>query len=325
MDYQAALSLLYGRVNYEQRSPRPSDLKLDRMHALLRRLGEPHRRLRVVHVAGSKGKGSTAAMLASVLHRAGYRTGLFTSPHLGRIEERVQIEGQPISPEEFAALAGELAPAVRYLDDRLAEGSRPTFFELVTAVGLLASAGRRVDVAVLEVGLGGGFASTNVVAEPLACVITSISFDHTQQLGNTLASIAREKAGIVKPRAPTVSGATAEEARAVIAEVCRRRRSPLAELGRDFHYRYEPGLVTGPATRTPRVAVTTAARACPALELGLLGEHQAANAAVALATVERLRERGLRVDDAAVAAGLAGVNWPARLEVVGRSPWAVLD
>jgi dihydrofolate synthase/folylpolyglutamate synthase len=326
MDHAAALAFLDGRVNYEQRSPRPSDLKLDRMHALLRLLDDPHRRLRVVHVAGSKGKGSTSAMLAEVLRRGGYRVGLFTSPHLCRIEERIQIDGQPIMAEEFAALVTDLAPAVAVLDHRYPEqGSRLTFFEVVTALGFLAFVRRRVDVAVLEVGLGGRFDSTNVVRKPLACLITSISFDHVQQLGNTLARIAREKAGIVKPGAVTVSGATAPEAREVIADVCRQRRSPLLELGRDFRYRYEPGLVTNLTTIAPRVEVATARGTWPTMELGLLGEHQAENAAVVVATVERLRDQGLRLDDEAVAAGLAQVTWPARLEVVGRSPLVVLD
>src|SRR5262249_22185568 len=150
-------------------------------------------------------------------------------------------------------------------------------------------------------------------------------FDHTQQLGNTLASIAREKAGIVKPGRPTVSGVREPEARQVIVEVCRERQAPLLELGRDFHYAYEPGQVTAAGDRPPRVRVTTGRRAWPVLEVGLLGEHQAANAAVAVAAVEELREAGLAVDDAAVAAGLASVRWPARLEVVGRRPLVVLD
>src|SRR5262245_16393875 len=179
------------------------------MRSLLARLGQPHRNLRIIHVAGSKGKGSTSAMLAAVLRQAGYRTGLFTSPHLCRIEERVQIDGEPISRAEFAQAAADLVPATSVLESRSGEPqSRPTFFELVTALGFLAFVRRRVDVAVVEVGLGGRFDSTNVVRKPMACLITSISFDHTQQLGNTLASIAREKAGIVKPGSVTVSGAT---------------------------------------------------------------------------------------------------------------------
>jgi dihydrofolate synthase/folylpolyglutamate synthase len=289
------------------------------MRALLHRLGDPHRRLHLLHVAGSKGKGSTAAMLAAILRRAGYRTGLFTSPHLCRVEERLQVDGVPIGAGELTELLDDIRAAVR-----ASPPLEPTFFEIATAAGFLHFVRRRVDAAVVEVGLGGRFDSTNV-CRPDVALITSISFDHTQQLGNRLASIAREKAGIVKPGVPTVSGVTAAEARQVIERVCRERGAPLCQLGIDFHYRYEPGRVTAESVRRPRVEVTTRRRTWPVLELGLLGEHQAANAAVALACVEHLQARGWHVGDAAVAAGLAGVDWLARLEVVGRRPLVVLD
>src|SRR5262249_10536539 len=152
-----------------------------------------------------------------------------------------------------------------------------TFFEVATCAGFLHFLRRRVDVAVVEVGLGGRFDSTNV-CQPLVSLITSISFDHTRQLGNRLASIAREKAGIVKPGRPAVSGATGTEARAVIERTCRERRAPLRQLGVDFHYHYEPGRVTQDGDRRPRVQVVTDRRTWPLLQLGLLGDHQAANA-----------------------------------------------
>jgi dihydrofolate synthase/folylpolyglutamate synthase len=291
------------------------------MRALLARLDDPHKRLRILHVAGSKGKGSTSAMLASVLRRAGYRVGLFTSPHLCRVEERFQVDGQPISAPELTTLLNEVRSA---LAPRSSKPLMPTFFEVATAVGLLHFVRRRVDAAVLEVGLGGRFDSTNVCL-PAVALITSISFDHTRQLGNRLASIAREKAGIVKPGRPAVSGATAPEARTVIEQVCRQRGAPLHQLGRDFHYAYETGRVTPSGGSPPRVRVTTWKRSWPALELGLLGEHQAANAAVAIACMEQLRAEGWHLPDAAVAAGLAEVSWPARMEVVGRRPLVVLD
>jgi dihydrofolate synthase/folylpolyglutamate synthase len=320
--YDDALAFWYGRINYEQRSPKPGDLKLDRMRALLRRLGDPHHRLRIVHVAGSKGKGSTAAMLAAVLTRAGYRSGLFTSPHLVRVEERIQFDGQPITPDELTALLGDVRAALAS-----APGLEPTFFEVATALGFLHFWRRRADAAVIEVGLGGRFDSTNV-CRPALAVITSISLDHTQQLGDRVASIAAEKAGIIKPGRPVVSGATAPEARAVIERVARARRAPLSQLGADFHYDCTPGRVTADGTRMPRLRVTTGPsprHEWPEMELGLLGDHQAANAAVAVRCVEVLRQQGWHVGDAAVAAGLAGVRWPARLEVVGRRPLVVLD
>jgi dihydrofolate synthase/folylpolyglutamate synthase len=316
----------YGLINYEQRQPGADDFKLDRMRGLLAALGDPHHRLRVVHVAGSKGKGSTSAMLAAVLQRAGYRTGLFTSPHLCRVEERFQVDGRPISADELTTLLGE----VREVVERGRSGApgsalgTPTFFEVATAVGFLHFVRRRAEVAVVEVGLGGRLDSTNV-CRPVVTAITSISHDHTRLLGSRLASIAREKAGILKPGRPAVSGATVHEARAVIEQVSRARGAPLWQLGVDFHYRYEPGQVTAAGVRRPRVEVRTQKRRWPVLELNLLGEHQAANGAVALACVERLREQGWHIPDAAVAAGLAEVSWPARMEVVGGRPLVVLD
>src|SRR3954451_7397502 len=160
MTYDEALAFWYGRVNYERSSPQPDDLKLDRMRALLHRLGDPQERLRTVHVAGSKGKGSTCAMLASVLRCAGYRTGLFTSPHLVDVRERIQIDGELISEDELATLMAEIRPAAETLE---AEGQPPTFFEVGTALGFLHFLRRGCDIAVIEVGLGGRFDSTNVL------------------------------------------------------------------------------------------------------------------------------------------------------------------
>jgi dihydrofolate synthase/folylpolyglutamate synthase len=324
MTYEEALRFWFGRVNYEQRSPRRDDLHLGRMRALLSLLGEPQHRLRIVHIAGTKGKGSTAALLAAVLRRAGYRTGLFTSPHLSRVEERIQLDGVPVSPAELAVLMADVRPAVERLDAARAPGSiGVTFFEIATALGFLHFVRHRADVAVVEVGLGGRFDATNV-CRPLVSLITSISHDHTEQLGNTLASIAFEKAGIVKPGRPVLSGVRPAEARAVIERVCRQRGAPLRQVDVDYSYAYSAGRVLNGGART-RVRVRTWRRDWPEMEVGLLGEHQAANAALAVTAVEVLREAGLHVPDAAVAAGLAGVEWPARLEVVGRRPLAVLD
>jgi dihydrofolate synthase/folylpolyglutamate synthase len=309
----------YSLINFERRQPRASDLKLDRMRSLLHELGDPHRVLRIVHVAGTKGKGSTSAMLEAILRHAGYRTGLFTSPHLCRVEERFQVSGQPISRDELRAALRDIQEAV---------SRRPlsglTFFEVATAVGFLHFRRRQCEAVVLEVGLGGRFDSTNV-CEPAVAVITSISFDHEELLGDRLAKIAMEKAGIVKPDRPCISGATAAEAREVIEAICKERRAPLRQLSVDFDYRYEPGHVGDGILRPPRVEVTTPGQRWPNLTVNLLGKHQAANAAVAVATVEALRLAGWPLPDAAVKAGLANVSWPARMEVIGHRPLTVLD
>jgi dihydrofolate synthase / folylpolyglutamate synthase len=323
MTYEEALAFWYGRINFEHHSPKPSDLKLDRMHALLDRLGNPQQNLRIVHIAGSKGKGSTSAMLASVLQQAGYRTGLFTSPHLVHVEERIQVNSQCINREELAGIMAQVARAVTELETARPALLPVTFFEVATALGFLHFARRRVELAVIEVGLGGRFDSTNV-CRPLVSILTSISFDHTQQLGNTLAQIAFEKAGIVKPDRPTVSGVRNGEAREVIEKICRQRGSSLRQLDVDFRFVHEPGQVWDNGERLPRLQVT-AKRVWPTMEIGLLGEHQAANAAVAVAAIEELRAQGLTIDDSAVAAGLACVRWPARLEVLGRRPLVLLD
>ncbi len=332
MTYEEAIAYWFGRVNFERTAPNPEDLKLDRMRALLARLGNPHEELRIVHVAGSKGKGSTSAMLAHVLRRAGSRTGLFTSPHLCRVEERIQVDGVSITADELTGLIEEVARAAGPAGE--SAGLAPTFFEVATAIGFLHFARRRVEAAVLEVGLGGRFDSTNV-CRPLVAVITSISFDHMQLLGTRLASITTEKAGIIKPGCVAVSGARAPEARPVIEAVCRERCVPLRQLDRDFGYAFEPGGIRPgdpeagaggkPIVIKPRVRIWTERRIWPVMRLGLLGEHQAANAAVAVAVIEHLRDRGFDIDDDAVALGLAGVEWPARMEVMRRHPLVVLD
>ena len=325
MTYEQALGFWYGRINYEQRSPRAEDLKLEDMRNLLSALGNPHDRLRIVHVAGSKGKGSTSAMLASILREAGYRAGLFTSPHLVNVEERIQVDGEAISRRELTSLLKEVEGVV------VAGGLSPTFFEVATAVGFLHFVRRRVDVAIVEVGLGGRFDSTNVCM-PLISVITSISLDHTQLLGDTIASIAAEKAGIIKPGRPVVSGARTPAARQTIAGIAHRRQAPLWQLGVDFDYAYRPADVSQEANASgllawerPEVQVTIWGRTGEPVKLGLLGEHQAANSAVALACVQRLRLTGMEIPTAAVPRGLETVQWPARLEIVGRRPLILLD
>ncbi|MCC7335248.1 MAG: hypothetical protein IT422_09125 [Pirellulaceae bacterium] len=233
-DYSAALGYLYGRINYEKIGAAPYTLsyyRLDRMRKLLEILGNPHQRYSIVHVAGTKGKGTTATLLADSLRACGKRTGLYTSPHLLRLEERINYEGRSCT----AAQLVELTAAVRLAADELESGGgeRATFFELTTAMGFLHFAQQGAEAVVLEVGLGGRLDSTNVCS-PAVSVVTSISLDHQAQLGNTLDSIAREKAGIVKPHIPVVCVTRAPEARAAIIEVAAAQQAPLHLIDRDF-------------------------------------------------------------------------------------------
>jgi dihydrofolate synthase/folylpolyglutamate synthase len=320
------------RVNYERCLSLPDveeAFKLDRMRALLRRLGDPQDHLPVVHVAGTKGKGSTAAMMAAALAAAGYRTGLFTSPHLDRVEERIIVGGQPCSAEEFAALLEAMQPAVEALDREAAQKipaePGPTFFEILTAAAFCHFVRRQVDVAVLEVGLGGRLDSTNVCT-PVVAVITSISFDHVKQLGPTLAAIAAEKAGIIKSGVVVVSGVTAAEPREVVRSIARQHGCRLAELGVDFQVEYHPPRRLDQAPAPARFDFHRPAGGhFRDIGLGLLGRHQAANAGLAWAAADELRQQGWAIPEAAVRRGLAEVRWPARVEVVARRPTVVLD
>ena len=317
MTYDDAIRFWFERINYEIGAAAPKDLKLERMRALLRELGDPHERLRIVHITGTKGKGSTAAFLASVLRESGYRVGLFTSPHLRSVEERIRVNGVPISRVELTAEIERLAPAVR----RLERGPwpPPTFFEISTALGFQHFLHRRCDFAVVEVGLGGRFDSTNV-CRPLVAVIASVGLDHMAQLGATVEAIAFEKAGIIKPGIPTVCGALEAGPRGVIDSIASEVGSRMIQLGRDFEYDHRAGTTES----LPRIEYRSPEH-CETYELGLLGEHQAANAALALATLDELKKRGLAIPQSAIATGLRNVNWPARIEVVSRNPTVVFD
>ena len=327
--YQGNLDYLYGRLNYE-RSGMPrgtSELRLGRMRRLLRRLGDPHLGLPIVHVAGTKGKGSTAAMIAAGLTASGVRTGLFCSPHLHRLEERFRIDGVEATPAALSELIDLVRPAVDASDATDPHYSRrgATFFEVTTAMGLLHFARQGAGAVVLEVGMGGRLDSTNVVRPALA-VITSISLDHTRQLGSTLGAIAREKAGIIKRRGTVVSGVRGDEAVGVISRIADARGARLLQVDADFRFDYEPPRPPLDRPTPGRVAVRTWARDWGTIPLPLLGAHQAQNAAVALASFDALAELGVAdVGPEAVARGFATLTWPARVEVLGERPWVVVD
>jgi dihydrofolate synthase / folylpolyglutamate synthase len=333
-DRASALAFLLSRIDYERSLVVPYGLrefKLDRMRELLARMGNPQASLAIVHVAGTKGKGSTAAMIAAALTAAGYRTGLFTSPHMARLEERVNVDGCPCSSAELVDLVARLRPIAEGMDAAAARATGETgltYFELTTAMALMSFAGRSVDAAVLEVGMGGRLDSTNV-CDPLVSVITSISFDHTQQLGNSLAEIAAEKAGIIKPGVPVISGVVDDEPRRVIRAAARAACSPLRQSRVDFDYAYHPprGVEASevPARVDVRLAFPDPPRRYDRLGLSLLGRHQAANAAVAVAALAELETRGFTIAEFALRRGLSSLVWPARVEVVARRPTVVVD
>jgi dihydrofolate synthase / folylpolyglutamate synthase len=313
--YQVALDYLYSFVDFSlTHSSRLAQEKFDlgRMFALLKLLGDPHRAYPVIHVAGTKGKGSTSAMAASCLQAAGYRVGLYTSPHLQEFTERIQVNGQLITPGDLAALIEEIKPSV-------AQVERLTTFEIATALGFLHFARQKVDAAVIEVGLGGRLDASNVVT-PLVSVITSLSLDHMAVLGDTLPKIAYEKAGIIKPGRPVVLSPQQPAAREVIEQVAAERGSPLLEVGRDFYFAPGAHSLDGQTFQVWKAGE-------PPLDLSipLLGPHQAENAAVAYAALRTAREQGLQVPDAAIRAGFANVSWPGRFEVLHRDPLLIID
>jgi dihydrofolate synthase/folylpolyglutamate synthase len=319
--YHESLIYLDQFANYElNRSVpyAPKTFDLARIEQLLSRLGNPHRSLKIVHVAGTKGKGSTCLMIESVLRAAGYRTGLYISPHLHTFRERIQVSGGMIERDEVAALVDEIEPHV-------AAAPGLTWFEIVTAMGLLYFARKQVDVAVVEVGLGGRLDATNVVT-PLVSVITSLSFDHTAWLGNTLAQIASEKAGIVKPGVPVVSAPQKDEALAVIERVCEENKSPLTLVGRDWLY--APGQIEPGGQWFARLRPDWYQDFWPQPEfywIPLLGRHQIVNATTALAVLDLLRAQRLMISPHAVEPGVRTVQWPARMEVLSPEPLVVTD
>jgi len=282
---------------------------LDRTRELLSKMGDPHKRLRFVHIAGTNGKGSTSAMLAGILKSAGFTTGLYTSPFISSFNERMVINGQPITDVELAEITTFCAPLALSMEDG------PTEFELVTAIAMEFFLRRNCDVVVLETGMGGRLDSTNVIECPLCSVITNIGLDHTRELGDTVEKIAAEKAGIIKQNCPTVVYELPENIFKVISERCREMSSALSFA--DFG-----AIKVSSDTREGQVF---SYKGFEGLELHLLGSHQLKNAAVALETVEVLRSQGLTIPLDAVKSGLSETFWPARFEILSEKPFFVVD
>lgn len=322
MDYPTALARLLSLINSDQRdyvNTSPSTHhSLDRMRELLHLLGDPHLRLPAIHVTGTKGKGSVAAMMHSVLLAAGHRSGIYTSPHLHTYRERIKLGREPLDEMIFAHLVDTLWTKVGELASR-SSTDRVTHFEMLTAMAFVCFSEAGCAYQVLEAGLGGRLDSTNVIERPLVSILTSISLDHTTVLGNTVAEIAWEKAGIIKPLCPVVSAPQRPEAAAVIRRVANDMGSHLTEVGQS--YRFE------------RISFDLSGQHFSIHEpnrhfegwIPLLGEHQLENAACVLAACRVLQEKGVYLPDDAIQQGLRSVEWPARLEVLNRNPLLVID
>jgi dihydrofolate synthase/folylpolyglutamate synthase len=317
--YRDALDRLLTLADFERKSRagEPPDWHLRRMEALLGRLDNPHLAAPVVHVAGSKGKGSTSAMVASMLGAAGYRAGLYISPHLHRFTERIQVGREQVSETAFAGLLARLWPAVDAIGAEGALG-RVSVFELLTAMAFVHFRAVGCDAAVIEVGLGGRLDATNLV-RPAVSVITPISLDHVKVLGDTLAKIAFEKAGIIKPGAPAVIGRQDAQARRVFETVARERGAALVDALSEVALISQDAPSEGPQKFTLRGRLGQYVVTLP-----LLGLHQVDNARLAVAAIEQLERCGFSVRPDAIEAGLRDVRWPARAEVVSEGPPLVL-
>ena len=359
MTYHESLSYLDSFVNYEKRGgyDYKESFKLDRMRGLASSLGNPQEYFRSIHIAGTKGKGSTSAIVHSILKEAGYKAGLYTSPHLASFRERIRIGDCLIGEEDMSRLLAQMKSVMDRMND-----DRPTFFEVYTALSFLYFKENGVDIAVFEVGLGGSLDATNIL-EPLVSAITPISYEHTDKLGKTLTAIAREKAGIIKDNSICVLAPQEEEALSAIVKVCNDKKAKAILVGKDMEPAQDKEEGSFPLMRHPASPVPPAASwagsipglkaglLCggikfkeidfndskelfdvkgmlddyPGLEMSLLGAHQVANAATAIGVIEALRFHNICIDKEAVRRGVKAAKWPGRLEVVSKNPCLILD
>lgn len=318
--YSNAIRYLYDRVDFERLRVIRYDedmFKPDRMRTLMKTLGDPQEHVRMVHVAGTVGKGSTVAMIAAMLQSCGYAVGQYTSPHLVDVRERMLINGQMISRPDFTELTKQVSTAANKA------GIEPTFFELITAVAFKYFAEQAVDIAVVETGLGGRLDSTNIIT-PLATVITTIDLDHTHVLGGTLAKIAREKAGIFKPGVPAISFEQPEPVTSVLREVAEEVGCPLKIVNKDIEFssRFGASPDLGPHTRVCLISETSQFMHIP---VPLPGEHQAINCGLALAVIDSLKGNGFEFPEVPLHEGLAATSTPGRMELVWNQPRILVD
>ncbi len=319
--YDDALEFLFSNTNYENAKRfryNADTFNLDRMYRLLEPLKDPHTKLAAIHVAGTKGKGSTCMMLSNMLSANGYKVGLYTSPHVIDIRERIKINDVMISEEDMTKLIKKVSTVVKSMQD-----DPPTFFEILTAMALFYFAKEKVDFAIMETGLGGRLDSTNVV-NPIAVGLTSISMDHHRQLGNTVREIAAEKAGIIKKGVPTVSVLQDPDVMDIIKKQANSLKAPLVFTGKeiDFSCRFESSRELGPHNR---ICLSTPTSQYDHLPVPLYGEHQAENCGLALAILDILKTSGYKIDDKLVVSGLAETKLPGRMEIVCENPRVLID
>jgi dihydrofolate synthase/folylpolyglutamate synthase len=316
--YQDALDYLYSFVDFSMQKSvtySPDRFKLERMQALVASLGNPQDKYPVVHVAGTKGKGSVCIFCTSALIQAGYKVGLYTSPHLDDYAERIQINNKFIPHADLAVLVDEIKPFVAAIPEL-------TTFEITTALAFLYFAKQNVDIGIIEVGLGGRLDATNVV-QPRVSVITSLSYDHTLLLGKTLTQIAGEKAGIIKTGVPVVNSPQREEAQVVIERVAKEHTSPLVQVGRDWLFEPVSHSLEGQKLRIWSYAANP--ESSTLLSIPLLGAHQLANAATAYAALQVAQQRGIKTNKKSIQEGFSSAFWPGRFEIVQHTPPVILD
>ncbi len=305
MNYQQAADFLFSLEKFGIK------LGLENTFSLMRRLGNPHLKFASIHVAGTNGKGSCCAVLYSILRKAGYSCGLYTSPHLVDFRERVRV-GRALVEKDY------LADFVSDLKEEVLK-KKYTFFEVTTALAFSYFAEKKIDLAVVETGLGGRLDSTNIL-KPQVAVITNIGLEHTDRLGRTLQEIAREKGGIIKNNVPTVTSIEREKPFKVIESLCRQKKSELYSVFKDTKWQIEESSIEG-----TRFELETSTDTYSGMRLNLAGEHQLRNAACAILALEALGRQGFKIDKQAILSGLSRVDWPGRLEIYSKEPLVILD
>lgn len=320
--YEQAMKYLYTRTDYEQEKRvryNVTTYNLGRMEKLMSLLGNPHKKIPTVHIAGTKGKGSTATMLAKMLEANGYIAGLYTSPHVLSLHERIAVNSKMVSEEQMFGLLNRIYAPV----EKLSKNDAPSFFEIMTALAFMHFVDSKVDIAIIETGLGGRLDSTNVIV-PEVVGITSLSLDHQNQLGNTIDSIAKEKAGIFKKGIPIVTVKQLPEAMHVLSSKAAALKAPLTVTGKDidFSYRFETSRKHGPHTR---ICLTTPTSRFEHLRVPLHGKHQAINCGLALAMLDKLKSGGYEIDNKKAEEGLRSVSLAGRMEMICHDPRIMID